>query len=546
MPSRRSRTPGASPAPRSGRPSLQQEPGRPEERHTLPASRVREWAAGRKDTEPHPRSSRASGPRHADAPRSRRSSAGLAPGPGPSDRLQPPPADPHPRVHSPGPRRLSVAPPSALCPGRSPHPRPAAQRVLRPFGSSVRPRPGPPHSRGEGAAEPASGARERGRGPRIRRRRRSRRLRAARGEAAGGRGGSRSSPAAPPQRRPGSAATGPGAPPTAACPTVAAGPCGLGLGHGGQSDWPRPPRSRQRRRAPAPHPAGGARYLLQVLVDGDVRHGRSLRRKWAGPRARPRPPHFRLEVRPFPRASLPAFPARGFRRERVRRSVRPGPAWRRARAEEGRALRCDSPPSLRGDAPFAPLGSSAHPSPRPLTGPAPRRRLPSTVAGAPRSAAARGGVGVRPGPGSRRAGGAAVGRPGRRGREARPPARPGRRDGAGRALLPGRRHGRRDPQEGRPVGARRTHQRPHEARVPRRGRRGLQARRRRLQETSHQEFPRWVRGGRPGAGGAGSAGPGRRGLRGGGGGPRGGDSGRRKYRPGRAGVAGAGGGPGEV
>lgn len=198
MPSRRPRTPGASPAPRSGRPSLQQEPGRPEERHTLPASRVREWAAGRKDTEPHPRSSRASGPRHADAPRSRRSSAGLAPGPGPSDRLQPPPADPHPRVHSPGPRRLSVAPPSALCPGRSPHPRPAAQRVLRPFGSSVRPRPGPPHSRGEGAAEPASGARERGRGPRIRRRRRSRRLRAARGEAAGGRGGARSSPAAPP------------------------------------------------------------------------------------------------------------------------------------------------------------------------------------------------------------------------------------------------------------------------------------------------------------------------------------------------------------
>ncbi|XP_047576430.1 cullin-4A isoform X1 [Lutra lutra] len=268
-------------------------------------------------------------------------------------------------------------------------------------------------------------------------------------------------------------------------------PCGQGFGHGGRTDSARPTRSRQRRRAPAPDPAGGARYLLQVLVDGDVRHGRSLRRKWAGPRARPRQPHFRPEVRPFPRVPRPAFSARGFRRKRVRRSVRPGPAWRRAQAEEGWALRCDSPPSLRGDASFAPLGSSARPSPRPLTGPAPRRRRPPPRPlpgphGAPRPGAASGSDRGRGRAGPRGGGWAA----GAALTEARPPARPGRRDGAGRALLLGRRHGRRDPQEGRPVGARRTHQRPHEARVPRRGRRVLQARRRRLQETSHQEFPR--------------------------------------------------------
>nr|XP_020752035.1 cullin-4A [Odocoileus virginianus texanus] len=52
--------------------------------------------------------------------------------------------------------------------------------------------------------------------------------------------------------------------------------------------------------------------------------------------------HFRAAVRPRPRAPGPAFRARWFRRWCVRRSASPGPAWRRARAEDGRGLRCDS------------------------------------------------------------------------------------------------------------------------------------------------------------------------------------------------------------
>lgn len=81
----------------------------------------------------------------------------------------------------------------------------------------------------------------------------------------------------------------------------------------------------------------------------------------------------------------------------------------------------------------------------------------------------------------------------------RPRPRPRRRPGGRRAGRCGRGHGRRDPSEGQLLGACRTHQRPHQARVSRRGRRHLQARgRRRLQEARDQEFPRWVRGGRGG------------------------------------------------
>lgn len=85
----------------------------------------------------------------------------------------------------------------------------------------------------------------------------------------------------------------------------------------------------------------------------------------------------------------PASPARGFRRKRVRGSVRPGPGWRRARAEEGRGLRFDPPPPPGEDARSAPSGclgsrpGQAGPRrpPRPLYVPQGARRPPGGAGG---------------------------------------------------------------------------------------------------------------------------------------------------------------------
>lgn len=210
----------------------------------------------------------------------------------------------------------------------------------------------------------------------------------------------------------------------------------------------------------------------------------------------------------------------------VRGSASPGPAWRCARAEEGWAsLCCKAPnyPWTRTPGP-RPLGAPASPGragTRGLIGLLLRRppdcckfhtdpggrglaalASPGSVArsrsGRERSGAGPGGGRAAVGPGRGGADGAGSCRRERR-REAQPRGSGRRRrrrpDGAGRPLLPGRSHGRRDPQEGQLLGARGAHQWPHQASVPGRGRRLLQARgRRRLQETCDQEFPRWVPG----------------------------------------------------